>query len=182
MKDKIHHTPTPQISKAYLLGALHDSTERKYTFRISQKSKLYVEMLAIGIKSLGFKAWVYKEGKDRNVYIVEFSKKVLNNFVIKNIKEKIDYVRGYFDSEGGIPRSLLSRYYIYFAQKNYVDLKKLRDYLFELGIQCGTIHNPSKRQDPEYFRFYILSASYNDFLSVIGSWHPEKFCRLRKKI
>ena len=63
-----------KISKAYLLGALHDATERKLTYRISQKSKSYVVFVASGIRSLGFGAWTYQEGKSRPIYVVEFSK------------------------------------------------------------------------------------------------------------
>lgn len=62
-----------KISKAYLLGALHDATERRLTYRISQKSKKYVTLISLGIKNLGYKAWVYREGKNRQVYVVEFS-------------------------------------------------------------------------------------------------------------
>jgi hypothetical protein len=182
MSNKIHNTPTPQISKAYLLGALHDATERKYMFRICQKGRSYVDLLSRGIKLLGYKSWVYKEGKDRNVYVVEFSKKALETVQVQSLTEKKDYIRGYFDSEGGLPKNLNSRYYIYFAQKNFVDLENLRNCILEVGINCGKIRNPSKKKDPDYFRFYILSKSYNVFASEIGSWHPEKKCRLRMKI
>ena len=72
---KEHQTPAPNISKAYLLGFLHDSTERKYTYRICQKSFEFIQLLSESIKLFGYRSWVYKEGADRNLYIVEFSKK-----------------------------------------------------------------------------------------------------------
>ena len=60
------YTPTPKyLTKAYLLGILHDSTERKTTYRISQKGEKFVKFIAQGIKNLGRKAWVYQEGKKR---------------------------------------------------------------------------------------------------------------------
>lgn len=182
----LYNTPAPQkylkVTKAYILGALHDSTERKYTYRISQKSKDYVEIISKGIKSLGFKSWTYREGKDRNVYVVEFSKKVVSDYFISTYKDKTDYIRGYFDAEGCIPRNLNSRYYIYFAQKNKIDLLELRSYLIDVGIQCGKVHNPSKKIDPDYYRFYVLAKSHKRFSNLVGSLHPEKSKYLRMKI
>ena|SRR3989344_5543177 len=177
-----HHTPTPKITKAYLLGALHDSTKAKYTFRVCQKSLEYIQLLAQGVKDLGYKSWVYKEGKNRDLYIVEFSQKLLADFIPVSNDDKKDYVRGYFDSEGGIPRNFNVRYYIYFAQKNFDDLAKLRSYLQELNFICGNIHNPSKNVDPNYFRFYVLRKSHEKFTNEIGSFHPVKSQFLRMKI
>ena len=57
------------MTKAYLLGALHDGTVRKLTYRIVQKDQEYIEFLVKEIKSLGQKAWMYKEGKTRNLYV-----------------------------------------------------------------------------------------------------------------
>ena len=177
-----YHTPAPKITKHYLLGVLHDSTTTKYTFRICQKSSEYIEMLASGILSLGFKAWIYKEGKTRNLYVVEFSRKLLSSIDLKSLEDKREYVRGYFDAEGGIPRNLLARYYIYFAQKDFDDLTQVRTFLIELGISCGEIHIPSKKVDPNYFRFYVLRESWEKFGTEIGSKHPVKANYLRMKI
>jgi len=142
-----------KISKSYLIGALHDATERRLTYRISQKSKKYVALIALGIKDLGCKAWVYREGKNRQVYIVEFSRFWLKNIKLNSKRKKLDYVRGYFDTEGGISKSKKVRYYIYFAQKNLTDLKEVKQILEENHIACGKIHNPSKLVDPNYWRF-----------------------------
>lgn len=167
------------MTKAYLLGVLHDATERKTTYRVSQKSKDFVEMIARGIKSLGGNAWTYREGRERDVYIVEFSKSFLRDARIKSSLEKIDYIRGYFDAEGGVPKSRRVRFYLYFAQKNLPDLEEVRGYLVEAGIACGRVHNPSRRADPDYWRFYVRAASYKDFARTISSWHPEKLSCLR---
>ncbi len=170
------------MTKPYLLGALHDGTVRKLTYRIVQKDREYIEFLVKGIQNLGQKAWMYKEGKNRQLYVVEFSKPFLKDAVIASIKDKIDYIRGYFDTEGGVSRDPKVRYYIYFAQKNLKDLKELRKYLIELGINCGIIHNPSKKVDPNYWRFFISIKSYEKFAELIGSWHPIKGRFLRMKI
>ena len=170
------------MTKAYLLGALHDGTVRKTTYRIVQKDKEYIEFLAKGIRNLDQKAWMYQEGKTRQLYVVEFSKSFLKNFIIESVQNKVDYIRGYFDAEGGISRNPKVRYYIYFAQKNRKDLEQLKIFLEEIGIKCGVISNPSKDVDPNYWRFFIRAQSYQKFAHVIGSWHPVKSYFLRMKI
>jgi hypothetical protein len=171
-----------RMTKAYLLGALHDGTVRKLTFRIVAKEREYIEFLAQGIKHLGQKAWIYKEGKTRNLHTVEFSRSFLKDFAVKTKSDKIDYIRGYFDTEGGISRNPKVRYYIYFAQKNLQDLEQLKQYLKGLGIVCGHTHNPSKAADSHYWRFFISCKSYERFAQLIGSWHPIKSHYLRMKI
>jgi intein-encoded DNA endonuclease-like protein len=170
------------MTKAYLLGALHDATERKTTYRIAQKSRGYINFLAKEIKSLNRKAWIYQEGKSRNLFIVEFSKSFLKDVKLITRQDKIDYIRGYFDTEGGLARSVSVRYYIYFAQKNFDDLKEVKFFLEDLNISCGKMHNPSKKVDPNYWRFFIRAKSYRNFAQIIGSWHPVKSRFLRMKI
>jgi len=176
------YTPAPQVTKAYLLGVLHDATQRQNTFRVSTKSFQFAKFLQIGIGNLNAKAWIYKEGKNRNLWIVEFSKKLLSNAQIKTGKDKIDYIRGYFDTEGGIAKSNSVRYYIYFAQKDKKDLLQVKKYLEEFGISCGKLHNPSKQVDPDYWRFYVSVKSVYDFARIVNSAHPVKRKYLRMKI
>ncbi|MCL4415316.1 MAG: LAGLIDADG family homing endonuclease, partial [Actinobacteria bacterium] len=118
----------------------------------------------------------------RQLYVVEFSKSFLKDATVTSDKDKIDYIRGYFDAEGGISRNPKVRYYIYFAQKNLEDLKQLKEYLMDLGIKCGAIHNPSKKADSNYWRFFISIKSYEKFAQLIGSSHPIKSHSLRMKI
>ncbi|MEX0587304.1 MAG: LAGLIDADG family homing endonuclease [Patescibacteria group bacterium] len=162
------------MSKAYLLGLLHDATERPYTFRVGQKNPEFVELIAHKVRKLGANAWTYREGQKRNLFVVEFRKSLLRDAKVESRKDKADYIRGYFDAEGGIAKSPKVRFYLYFAQKNLKDLTQVRAYLKESGIQCGKIHNPSRRADPNYFRFFVSAKSYKDFAEKIGSWHPEK--------
>lgn len=176
------YTPAPKnVTKTYLLGVLHDATERRTTYRIASRSLNYCKFLKKGIKNLNSGAWIYKEGKNRNLWIVEFPKSLLNGAKIKSKQDKIDYIRGYFDTEGGIAKDPGVRYYLYFAQKDKDDLLGVKRYLTKLSISCGKIHNPSKRVDPDYWRFYIRAKSYKDFAKIIGSDHPEKRCFLRMK-
>ena len=170
------------MTKAYLLGALHDGTVRRLTYRIVQKDQEYIKFLVEGIRTLGQNAWMYKEGKNRSLYVVEFSKSFLKDFRIASKQDKTDYIRGYFDAEGGISHDTKVRYYIYFAQKNLEDLEQVKRYIEELGIICGKVHNPSKRVDPNYWRFFISIKSYDKFAKSVGSWHPAKSHFLRMKI
>lgn len=174
--------PKTKITKAYLLGLLHDATETKYTYRIAQNSLIYIKMLRSKLKGLGYNAWVYREGKNRKVYIVEFARKILTGTKISSHKDKIEYIRGYFDAEGGIAKSPKVRFYIYFAQKDLKDLTQVKKYLQELGISCGKTHNPSKRVDSDYWRFYLKTKSHKMFANIIGSYHPVKDKCLRMKI
>lgn len=160
----------------------YDGTVRKFTYRIVQKDREYIEFLAKGIQTLGHNAWIYQEGKNRQLYVVEFSRNFMKGYTIKSLHEKIDYIRGYFDAEGGISRTSNVRYYIYFAQKNREDIEQLKLYLEELRIECGRIHNPSKRVAPDYWRFFVSVKSYEKFAQIIGSWHPIKRHYLRMKI
>jgi intein-encoded DNA endonuclease-like protein len=171
-----------QTTKAYLLGAIHDAAERKTTFRISQKYRIYPDFIKKLLARIGKKAWIYKEGKSRKVYVVEFSKSFLKGFEINSLEEKKAYIRGYFDSEGGLTKNQNLRLYIYFAQKDRQDLEKVYNFLSGLGISCGVIHNPSKKVDPNYWRFFVKAKSYQDFAEKIGSWHPRKSRLLRMKI
>jgi len=113
------------LTKPYLLGVLHDATERKHTYRVSQKSEEFVETIAEMIRSMGYSAWTYREGRNRDVYVVEFSKTVLDGAPIKTREDKADYVRGYFDAEGSVPKKPGARMYIYLAQKDRKDLEEV---------------------------------------------------------
>ena len=168
------------MSRAYLSGAVHDATERKYTYRLSQKSPVYVESIRFLVEGLGFNAWTYREGKTRDLYVVEFSKQILDGLNIGTSKDKCDYARGYFDSDGAVPKSSNVYPYIYFAQSDLTDLEQLQGYLEELNIETGTVHQPSATKAPDYWRFYVSKRSHNRFIDVIGSWHPRKRKLLRE--
>ena len=168
------------MSQTYLLGALHDATEREYTYRLSQKGSEYVETIASMVRELGNNAWTYREGSSRDVYVVEFSKRILERCVIETEEDKRNYIRGYFDAEGSVPNDPEARFYVYFAQKDKPDLEQLKIYLEDLGIETGTLHRPSKQNAPDYWRFYVSTASHGRFAEEIGSWHPRKRRMLRE--
>jgi hypothetical protein len=135
-------------------------------------------------EQLGFKSWIYREGKTRSVWVLETSTKLNELASPKNISEKIAYIRGYFDAEGGMPKSNSSFLYFQFSQKDKSDLFEVKHWLEEVGIKCGAIHNPSKKVDSEYWRFFVSRISHKDFMQIISSWHPrkKKQMELRMKI
>lgn len=159
--------------KAYLLGAMHDGTTRPHTLRIGQREEAYVLLLQQLIVDSGGRAWTYREGTRRQLYIVEFSRSFLGTPQLRSRREIIGYVRGYFDAEGGMS-SKLEQPYISFSQKDRSDLRELQTMLEGLDIHCGCIHNPSRRVDPDYWRFYVRRCSHRRFARVISSWHPRK--------
>ncbi len=179
-----------RITIAYLQGILGDATYNKIhkTHRISQGNREWLERIKSLLYDIGDKSWIYKEGKNRNVYVLETtSKKLSTDFdpmSLQSSAEKIAYIRGYFDAEGGTAHDGKVRFYLQFAEKNGNRLGKVKNLLAQLGIECGKIHNPSSKVDPDYWRFYVRANSYDLFIDKIGSWHPrkQKIFSDRKKI
>jgi LAGLIDADG-like domain len=164
----------PRAVRSYILGAMHDGTVRLRTLRISQKEESYVVLLKRLIEAVGGRAWTYREGSTRDLYVVEFGRVFLEGHRVLTGSDIVYYVRGYFDAEGGAADSAHGGPYVYFAQKDRHDLEELRGFIMGLGISCGKIHNPSWRADPRYWRFYISRESILRFSSIVGSWHPRK--------
>jgi len=163
------------MSRSYLLGAMHDGTRRPRTLRISQREEAYILILRDMIQRLGGRAWTYREGASRNLYVVEFSRSFLEGHSIRNRQDRIDYVRGYFDADGSVGYlKARSEPYVYFCQKSKRDLIEVQRYLTALGILSGHIHNPSWRVDPNYWRFYVRRKAIPRFARLVGSWHPRK--------
>lgn len=174
--------------KSYLLGALHDATfSGNKRFRYSQKGTEWLKTLKALLRKIGYSSWMYKEGKSRNVYVLETLAKFLdfkcNPLKFKSRGEKIYYIKGFFDAEGGIPKNN-KRFYIQLVQSDKQKLQKIKKILEELEIKTGKIHNPSIKVDPEYWRMYVLVKSHKRFAKIISSWHPRKIkiFRIRMKI
>jgi len=103
--------------KAYFLGALHDGTfSSNKRFRISQKGTKWLKSLQQLLREIGYNSWIYKEGSNRKVYVLEtladFLDFKFDPLTLKGIQEKASYLRGFFDAEGGIPRDSKARFYI----------------------------------------------------------------------
>jgi len=126
------------------------------------------------IERAGGRAWTYREGRRRELFVVEFSFSFIKSHRLASSCDAVNYARGFFDAEGGVPAFAGASPYIYFAQKDRGELERLHEILERLGIACGAIHQPSVSADPDYWRFYVRHASHKRFARVIGSWHPRK--------
>jgi len=179
-----------KVTIAYLQGILGDASYSKFhkTHRISQNNREWLERIKRLLSEVRDRSWIYKEGRKRNVYVLETtSKKLSMNFdplTLQTDVEKIAYIRGYFDAEGGVSRDGKVRFYLQFAEKNKSRLEKVKSLLEQLGVACGKIHCPSIIADPNYWRFYVRAKSYDRFINIVGSWHPrkQKIFSNRKKI
>ncbi len=163
---------------AYLQGALHDATfSSNKRYRFSQKGTDWLKVLQKLLSQIGYRSWIYQEGKTRSVFVLETLAKFLDfkfdPMKLDSAEEKSGYIRGFFDAEGSIPRQK-GRFYIQLTQKDKIKIAKLKKILHSLGLKVGKIHNPSEKVDPEYWRIYILAESHRKFLQEIGSWHPRK--------
>ena len=172
--------------KAYLLGALHDATfSSNRRFRFSQKGTKWLKLLKSLLKKIGYNSWIYREGKNRSVYVLETLAPFLD-FKFNPLKfaskiEKINYLKGFFDAEGGIPKNN-KKFYIQLVQSDREKLRKLKNLLKELKIETGNIHNPSKRIDPDYWRMYVLKTYHKKFVKIIGSLHHKKIKIFRTRM
>jgi len=180
-------SPRLEEVKAYLQGALHDASRNKRTrVRFVQKGSEWLEILKNLLEELSHKSWMYREGKDRDVYALETTADFLDfNFdptQLKRIEEKIAYIRGFFDAEGGIPRNLHSKFYIQLVQKDQEKIKKLQAMLSTLNISTGVIHNPSEKVDPDYWRIFVSTKSHRLFAQTISSWHPCKHAIFQERM
>jgi hypothetical protein len=166
--------------EAYLQGALCDGTHSAlhHTHRIGQSDPAWLSVLATILERLGWRSWTYREGRDRQFWVLETTATFLDvdydASSLVGTPVGLDYVRGYFDADGGMPRSECSRLYLQFTQKDRESLEVLTEILESWGIACGRIHNPSVAVDPDYWRVYVRSGSHERFLTLVGSWHPRK--------
>jgi LAGLIDADG-like domain len=145
------------------------------TVRFGQSDVRWLEVLRLLLERLKRRSWTYREGRSREFWILETSAAVLaDRPKLSNMEERLAYARGYFDAEGGIPRNATARFYIHLVQKDRADIVELRDILMSEGIECGRIHNPSRRVDPDLWRFYVAASGHDAFTAKVGSWHPRK--------
>ena len=166
--------------EAYLQGALHDGTCSGLhgTHRIGQADPRWLLHLRSILALLGRRGWIYREGRDRRFWVLETTAPFLDvefdASPLVGTRAGLHYVRGYFDGEGGMPRTETSRCYLQFTQKRRDSLEVLARILESWGIACGRIHNPSRAVDPDYWRVYVRAGSHERFMSLVRSWHPRK--------
>ncbi len=170
--------------EAYLQGALCDGTQSvlHHSHRFSQSDQGWLEVLSESLKILGYRSWMYREGKKRHLWVLETTAPFLSkSFDARSLvldPSGLDYVRGYFDSDGGMPQQVDARLYFQFCQKDRESLGVVKSILEQRTIECGRVHkrvhNPSTKVDPNYWRVYVRSQSHERFMQLVGSWHPKK--------
>lgn len=156
----------------YLLGAMCDSTTNHLhkTIRFCQKDRNWLNVLRKILLNLGHNSWIYKEGRDRDLWVCEtktFYPQVENG-------SSLSFVRGFFDADGGMPKNSSSRLYFQFTQKSYEDIYLLKTIMEGHKINCGIPHVPSVKTNPGYWRIFVSAQSFDDFMLNVGSWHPSK--------
>ena len=166
--------------EAYLQGALCDGTHSVLhgTHRIGQSDPRWLLTLKTAFGLIGNRTWIYREGNKRQFWVLEttaaFLSKRYDPLPLVGTKAALHYVRGYFDADGGMPREPSARLYLQFVQRDFESLESVVRLLESWEIHCGRIHNPSPRIDPNYWRMYVRSGSFQRFISLVGSWHPRK--------
>ena len=166
--------------QSYLQGALKDATKSALhrTHRYGQSDRKWLETLQVMLDVLGHRSWIYREGRERNFWVLETSARFLSEAyeatALIGTGEGLDYSRGYFDADGGLPRDPDARLYLQFAQKDRQSLETVKEILRSWEIECGRLHNPSAEVDPDYWRFFVRAASHQRFMKLVGSWHPTK--------
>ena len=166
--------------EAYLQGALCDGTRSTghATHRIGQSDVRWLHVLRDALALLGHRSWIYREGRTRSFWVLETSASFLDvkydARALVGTRQGLDYVRGYFDADGGMPRSSSARLYLQFTQKSHTSLETVVSILESWQIRCGRVHNPSAAVDSDYWRTYVRSASTERFLLLVCSWHPRK--------
>ncbi len=168
-----------RIALAYLNGALGDaSRNKKSRTRYVQKYPAWLTTLQQLLTEVESASWIYREGKQRSVFALETCCPYLDFACdgerLKTHDEKIAYLKGFFDAEGGVPHGAHAKFYIQLVQKDRMKIEKLARMLSTLGIKTGKVHNPSVRVDPEYWRVFISTSSHFAFAKIIGSLHPIK--------
>jgi len=166
--------------ETYLQGALRDGTRsaRHGTHRFSQSTTQWLITLKQMLSILGYRSWMYREGKSRRVWVLETTAGFLDleydPAPLVGTGAGFSYARGYFDADGGMPRNPDARLYFQLCQKDRRSLESVVELLESGEITCGRIHNPSAGVDPNYWRVFVRARSHVQFMRVIGSWHPVK--------
>ena len=205
-------------SIAYLLGALRDGNlyESKkhnvYRIRIYQKNKTWLKIIdnlfskVIGEKTIWLKdprkdLWYIQIGKK---HLYEKIRKIVKSSyeipeVIKNssLNCQVEYVRGFFDAEGGILRienyehnkillqEKLQDIRINFGQINKESLNFIKMVLEKLSISSGKICGPyfKNNNSKPFYQLNIYGIKnlikFHDF---VGTLHPLKQMRMKKII
>lgn len=197
---------------AYIIGALRDGcfTEIKenyiYRIRVYQKDKKWILQLAEKFQWLFDKKPAIEFDNRKNVFNLRLDSKEIYKVITKvaeypgNQKQwntpkwilkspqKIqkEYVRGFFDAEGGIPhvekREIKpTNIRVHFSQGNKKSLVELKKMINNFGIKTGSVCGPyfkKNYKDPQYALMIHGIKEVTQFYQIFGSLHSLKIKRL----
>ena len=196
---------------AYLLGAFRDASIHSYKdgkdceFIILQKEKWWLQsVVAPYLEKLLKRKLKVSEKLFSGVYRIRFRSKQLFSLLIGKynfpysgkqafwnpVIDKefvIDYLRGFFDAEGGVfikgKNIRVDFYQSWHDENSCPPLEAIRKYLINLGIKCGSVRKRKPNQIQNFPR-YVLSISNKrgvlEFARVVGSYHPNKLVYFNK--
>lgn len=185
---------------AYIVGAMKDGSyiqnKKHHIYRITlyQKNKKWLEYVSNMFEHIFSKKPRIEIDKRDNVWrLIMDSKRIfmemknLNEFSINktSITKKM-YIRGFFDSEGGVPhvekRKILPKNMrAHFTQSDRLCLLQLKEMISSFGIKTGKVCGPYLKKgfsNPIYRLKIHGIREISKFADIIGSDHPEKQHRL----
>ncbi len=190
---------------AYLLGAFRDGSIHSYKdgkdceFIILQKEKWWLtDVVAPKLETLLNRKFSVSEKMVGGVYRIRFRSKQLFSLLVEkynfpysgkqvfwnpaiNNEYITDYLRGFFDAEGGVfikGKNIRVDFYQSWHEENSCPpLEEIRRMLLSLGIKCGSVRK-RKSNGMQNFPRYVLSISNKrsviEFAKIVGSNHPRK--------
>ncbi len=197
---------------AYFLGALRDGCFIRndkssiYRIQIYQKNKKWIEILSKIIERIFDKKPLIVLDRRDDVWSLILNSKEIYEKVIKisdykgtqknwNTPRMIlespleiqkEYVKGFFDSEGGVPHVEMSKVKpknirVHITQSNKQCLDELKIIIHNMGIKTGKVCGPYYKNgyNSPIYRLKIHGIKkVTKFSNIIGSSHPEKQKRL----
>ena len=182
-----------KIKLYYLLGALRDANldirmRKNYEIKFCQKDVLWLEHVSDIIFDLFGKRYIPKKNMLRItdkkiVYQIKQLSEIISPQVnwktpkmLKNEKNIVPYIQGFWDAEDGLPKNPLEakQKYLSFDQKNKSALSFIRKKLMELGF---TPTNLTFTHEVWQFRLTRKKDIHN-YIYNIKSSHPEKYSRM----
>jgi intein-encoded DNA endonuclease-like protein len=173
-------TPAWNRHLSYIVGTvLGDGNVGHYLTRLRTTTLSFNESFAESLKKVGVESkTVYNNPRESwNTYVcsVEFAKWLKNltiddirNNVINNKKRMIEFIRGFYESEGSA-KKWYNVVYVEMANTNKEILDLIEEFIKKLGFGCTIRRGYDKRYDSYIYRLSLLGPSQTKlkFLKLI---------------
>ena len=149
-------------------------SKNEYRIRISDSSREFLEMISIFVeKLLGINVRIYRHSKYKCFILVIYNKELYHRIVKrieKNLREPtIAFIRGLFDAEGGVNKSVNKVIRIHFTNKDRRIINIVSKTLEELGVK----HYITKAGNNKYKIFICNKRNTLKFLYLVKTLHPK---------